>query len=216
MSTTAPQDRTAPDIRTARPADIDDTARVLAEAFADDPVLAGFVPAGARRSERRALLFAAMMRSGPLAAGTVDVAVDARGRILGAAVWERPGGVPTGRLLAQAPAFLGALGVRGALRAVGHLRALRRARPGLPHWYLAEVGVGAAARGLGVGSALLRHGLARVDAAGGAAYLESSTERNRALYRRSAFLELGTLPAVADARPAAMWRPAGMLRPAGA
>jgi len=216
MSTAAPRPPASPAIRTARPADVDDAARVLAEAFADDPVLAFFVPAGARRPERLALLFAAMMRSGPLAAGTVDVAVDAGGRILGAAVWERPDGVPTGRLLAEAPGFLRALGVRGTLRAVGHLRALRRARPGLPHWYLAEIGVGAAARGLGVGSALLRHGLARVDAAGGAAYLESSTERNRALYRRSAFLELGALPGLAHARPAAMWRPAGMPRPAGA
>jgi len=216
MSTAAPRDPASPAVRAALPADLDDAACVLAEAFADDPVLAGFVPAGARRPERLALLFTAMMRSGPLTAGTVDVAVDATGRILGAAVWEAPGGVPTWRLLAQAPAFLRALGVRGALRAAGHLRAMRRARPGLPHWYLAEIGVGAAARGLGVGSALLAHGLARVDAAGGAAYLESSTERNRALYRRSAFLELGALPAVAHARPAAMWRPAGMPRPAGA
>ncbi|MWJ20017.1 N-acetyltransferase, partial [Clavibacter michiganensis subsp. michiganensis] len=82
-----------------------------------------------------------------------------------------------------------------------------------PHWRLAEVGVGAAARGLGVGSALLAHGLARVDADGSAVYLESSTERNRALYLRNGFAELGELAGLAGARPVAMWRSARVESP---
>ncbi|OUE23471.1 GNAT family N-acetyltransferase [Clavibacter michiganensis] len=207
MSTDRPA---APAIRTARAADLEGASAVLAEAFAEDPVMRDFLPAHGDRRARLALLFAALMRSGPLAAGTVDVAVDADGRILGAAVWEAPGGVPAHRLLLRAPLFLRALGIRGVLRAAGHLAAMHRARPGLPHWYLAEVGVGSAARGLGVGSALLAHGLARVDASSAPAYLESSTERNRALYRRAAFLELGLIPGLASSRPAAMWRPAGV------
>ncbi|RII89814.1 N-acetyltransferase, partial [Clavibacter michiganensis] len=89
-----------------------------------------------------------------------------------------------------------------------------RARPGLPHWRLAEVGMGAAARGLGVGSALLAHGLARVDADGSAAYLESSTARNRALYLRNGFAELGALTGLAGSRPVAMWRSARVDAPA--
>jgi len=205
MSTEHPS---TPVIRPARPADLEDVTRVLAEAFAEDPVLAGFVPAGPRQLERLALLFAALLRSGPLPAGTVDVAVDARGGILGAAVWEAPGGIATHRTLRQAPTFFRALGVAGALRAAVRLRTLDRARPGLPHWRLAEVGVSATARGLGVGSALLAHGLARVDADRSAAYLESSTERNRALYRRNGFAELGPLTGLAGARPVAMWRAA--------
>ncbi|UOW03389.1 GNAT family N-acetyltransferase [Clavibacter michiganensis subsp. michiganensis] len=205
--------RTAPAIRTTRAADLDDVTRVLAEAFAEDPVLAGFVPAGPRKHERLALLFAALLRSGPLPDGTVDVAVYVRGGILGAAVWEAPGGIPAHRTLRQAPTFLRALGVAGALRAATRLRTLDRARPGLPHWRLAEVGVGAAARGLGVGSALLAHGLARVDADGSAAYLESSTERNRALYLRNGFAELGELAGLAGSRPVAMWRSARVESP---
>ncbi|WP_228503634.1 GNAT family N-acetyltransferase [Clavibacter phaseoli] len=207
-------DHPAPTIRTARAADLDDVTRVLAEAFAEDPVLAGFVPAGPRQPERLALLFAALLRGGPLPDGTVDVAVDARGGILGAAVWEAPGGIPAHRTLRQAPTFLRALGVAGALRAATRLRALDRARPGLPHWRLAEVGVGMAARGLGVGSALLAHGLARVDADGSAAYLESSTARNRALYLRNGFAELGALTGLAGSRPVAMWRSARVDAPA--
>ncbi|UKF29624.1 GNAT family N-acetyltransferase [Clavibacter phaseoli] len=207
-------DHPTPTIRTARAADLDDVTRVLAEAFAEDPVLAGFVPAGPRQPERLALLFAALLRSGPLPDGTVDVAVDARGGILGAAVWEAAGGIPAHRTLRQAPTFLLALGVAGALRAATRLRTLDRARPGLPHWRLAEVGVGAAARGLGVGSALLAHGLARVDADGSAAYLESSTARNRALYLRNGFAELGELTGLAGSRPVAMWRSARVAAPA--
>jgi ribosomal protein S18 acetylase RimI-like enzyme len=200
-------------IRTARAADLDDVARVLAEAFAEDPVLAGFVPAGPRKLARLALLFAALLRSGPLPDGTVDVAIDERGGILGAAVWEAPGGIPAHRTLRQAPTFLRALGIVGSLRAAVRLRTLDRARPGLPHWRLAEIGVGAAARGLGVGSSLLAHGLARVDAAGSAAYLESSTTRNRALYLRNGFAELGELTGLAGSRPVAMWRAARVEAP---
>jgi ribosomal protein S18 acetylase RimI-like enzyme len=210
MSTDSP---TAPTIRTARAADLEGVSRVLAEAFAEDPVLAGFVPAGPRHHSRMALLFAALLRSGPLPDGTVDVAVDARGGILGAAVWEAPGGIPAHRTLRQAPTFLRALGVAGSLRAAVRLRTLDRARPGLPHWRLAEVGVGAAARGLGVGSALLAHGLARLDAEGSAAYLESSTTRNRELYRRNSFAELGELTGLAGSRPVAMWRAARVEAP---
>ena len=203
-------DHASPTIRTARAADLDDVTRVLAEAFAEDPVLAGFVPAGPRHRDRLALLFAALLRSGPLPDGTVDVAVDARGGVLGAAVWEAPGGIAAHRTLRQAPTFLRALGVMGAVRAAVRLRTLDRARPGLPHWRLAEVGVGAAARGLGVGSALLAHGLARVDGDGdgSAAYLESSTARNRALYLRNGFAELGPLTGLGVSCPVAMWRPA--------
>jgi ribosomal protein S18 acetylase RimI-like enzyme len=210
MSTDSP---TAPTIRTARAADLEGVSRVLAEAFAEDPVLAGFVPAGSRHHSRMALLFAALLRSGPLPDGTVDVAVDARGGILGAAVWEAPGGIPAHRTLRQAPTFLRALGIVGSLRAAVRLRTLDRARPGLPHWRLAEVGVSAAARGLGVGSALLAHGLARVDAEGSAAYLESSTTRNRALYLRNGFAELGELTGLAGSRPVAMWRAARVEAP---
>jgi ribosomal protein S18 acetylase RimI-like enzyme len=210
MSTDSP---TAPTIRTARAADLEGVSRVLAEAFAEDPVLAGFVPAGPRHHSRMALLFAALLRSGPLPDGTVDVAVDARGGILGAAAWEAPGGIPAHRTLRQAPTFLRALGIVGSLRAAVRLRTLDRARPGLPHWRLAEVGVGAAARGLGVGSALLAHGLARVDAEGSAAYLESSTTRNRELYRRNSFAELGELTGLAGSRPVAMWRAARVEAP---
>nr|QQZ52074.1 GNAT family N-acetyltransferase [Phenylobacterium glaciei] len=47
-----------------------------------------------------------------------------------------------------------------------------------PHAYLWFLGVRPEAQGLGVGSRMLKAGLAKVDAAGLPAYLESSNEAN--------------------------------------
>ena len=55
------------------------------------------------------------------------------------------------------------------------------------HWYLFILGTEQAAQGRGLGSALLDQVLARVDADGMPAYLESSNERNLALYGRHGF-----------------------------
>lgn len=54
-------------------------------------------------------------------------------------------------------------------------------------WELATLGVAPSARGRGMGSALLAEGLRRVDAAGGSCVLETSDERNVALYSRHGF-----------------------------
>lgn len=69
------------------------------------------------------------------------------------------------------------------------------ARPHTAHWYLYMIAVSPLARGAGVGSALLRHGLARVDAEGVAAHLESTTPASRRLYARHGFAQVAELSA---------------------
>ena len=59
--------------------------------------------------------------------------------------------------------------------------------PDEPVWYLPMIGVDPNAQGRGIGAALLRHGLARADESGVAAYLESSNPRNIPLYERHGF-----------------------------
>jgi ribosomal protein S18 acetylase RimI-like enzyme len=81
-----------------------------------------------------------------------------------------------------------------------------------PHWYLLIVAVDPELQGKGAGSALVKEGLARADAAGVPCYLETSEETNIGFYRRlgfevvaSAVLGQGGPPAWAmrrDARPA--------------
>jgi GNAT superfamily N-acetyltransferase len=75
------------------------------------------------------------------------------------------------------------------------------------HAYLAFVGVLPHRQGQGVGGALVRSRLDRLDEAGRPAYLEASSPRNAALYERLGFAHMGlplTLPEGPSLYP--MWR----------
>jgi ribosomal protein S18 acetylase RimI-like enzyme len=80
--------------------------------------------------------------------------------------------------------------------------------PTEPHWYLPMIGVDPSEQGSGCGSALLRRGLARCDADGLPAYLESTSLRNVPLYERFGFKVVGQIktknapPIVPMVRPA--------------
>ena len=81
------------------------------------------------------------------------------------------------------------------------LEQMDEVHPEEPHWYLAIIGVDPAKQGQGVGSALMRHALEGVDAAGLPAYLESSNPANISLYRRHGFevireIRVGEVPVV--------------------
>lgn len=65
--------------------------------------------------------------------------------------------------------------------------------PDEPHWYLPMIGVESHMQGQGIGAALMRHALERVDADRMPAYLESSNPRNISLYRRFGFEVVGTI-----------------------
>ncbi|MGH7946397.1 MAG: GNAT family N-acetyltransferase [Opitutaceae bacterium] len=70
---------------------------------------------------------------------------------------------------------------------------MARFHPSEPHWYLPMIGVDPARQGQGIGDQLLAHALARCDADGRPAYLESSNPRNLSLYRRHGFETLGAI-----------------------
>lgn len=200
---------------TVRPAaehEVDAAAAVVAEAFVADPVLAEFRPprSGEDRVAVLGSLFAALVRAVPRRHRALDVAVH-DGQVVGAAFWEAPRPHPGGTMafLRQVPELLRVLGLGGGLRGLRHLRRMARARPAAPHWYLAEIGVAAVARGQGVGGRLLDHALARVDGHGHHAYLESSTPDNRRLYRRHGFGDGAPITGFRAAAPVSMWRPAG-------
>ena len=71
------------------------------------------------------------------------------------------------------------------------------------------IAVAPEARGTGTGSALLRHGLERVDADGVPAHLESTSPGSRRLYERLGFEQVAVLDA--PPLPSAYW---AMTRPA--
>jgi ribosomal protein S18 acetylase RimI-like enzyme len=70
---------------------------------------------------------------------------------------------------------------------VSILEQMSAAHPKEAHWHLAFIGVDPAYQGRGIGAALLRHTLARVDEERLHAYLESSNPANVPLYRRHGF-----------------------------
>jgi len=194
-------------VETARPDEAAACARLLADVLGDDPVIRAMVPGDRDRTARLVALHVAQLRSGPLQAGSVDVArAEPGGPVLGVALWHGPGhGAPLGERLRQVPAVVRAVGLRHLSTYAAQGARYARHRPGRPHWYLEEIAVGPDARGLGVGSALLRHGLARVDAAGLPAYLEATTAASRRLYERFGFVATGPVP-VRGPRPWAMLR----------
>ena len=67
--------------------------------------------------------------------------------------------------------------------------------PKEPHWYLALLGVDPMKQGRGHGSALLDSALQRCDRDGLPAYLEASSPRNKVLYARHGFEEIGVIQA---------------------
>lgn len=164
-------------------------ADVLAKAFFDDPPFVWMLPDEKTRLARNRGVFSTVLRAEALRHGAVDVAWDGgSGRIVGGAIWFPPGTWPS-------PAFQQILALPGYARALRRrlgptsslVTAMLRVHPTTPHWYLYAIGVDPAHQGEGVGSALLRCRLKRVDQEGMAAYLESSKPENIPLYEHFGF-----------------------------
>ena len=62
-----------------------------------------------------------------------------------------------------------------------------------PHWYLPLIAADPARQGQGLGTALMEAAIARIDADGRPAYLDSSNPRNIPLYKRFGFEPIGEI-----------------------
>ncbi|WP_203337482.1 GNAT family N-acetyltransferase [Nocardioides limicola] len=182
--------------RTEHPA-----VRTLVLAFTNDPVIRWIYPDAGRYLAHFPEV-ATLLGAAAFEAGTVDHTSDGSG----AALWVPPNSPAdpeaAGELLARsvAPERLEVM--------FAFLGQVDEFHPTTPHWYLPFIGVDPRHQGRGVGSALLRTALARVDGDGVGAYLEASSEGNRALYERHGFQVQGEIR-VADSPPLwPMWRPA--------
>lgn len=83
-----------------------------------------------------------------------------------------------------------------------------------PHWYLPLIAVDPARQGQGLGDKLMAHALARCDADGLPAYLESSNPRNLSFYERHGFTVLGRIQAGSSPTLVPMLRKPRPRRPA--
>jgi GNAT superfamily N-acetyltransferase len=175
---------------------------MLARAFDDDPFACWIWPPE-RRSPRALPRFYTWRVRSLIGQGETWTTDDHAG----AAVWALPGSwrpSPVAQLdmLRIVPTIESArLGeVREGLELID------RAHPARPHLYLALLGTEPGRQRTGVGSALLEPVLARCDADGVPAYLESSKRRNIGFYERHGFeaIDEVRLPGGPAAYP--MWR----------
>ena len=106
----------------------------------------------------------------------------------GAITWALPDNVfqPFSMVLRGGPNMVRAGGLRHTPTMLSALNMLesRHKTHEEPPWYLPFIGVAPSHQGKGYGGALLSHKLESLDEEGRPAYLEASTERNRALYAR--------------------------------
>lgn len=199
-------------IRVATFDDAPEVGRILAAGFSDDPVMT-WVFAEPGRHEKLETLFAFLAAEDLVPMGATYIGGEA------CAAWTPPDPEPwpdeRGARFVQtvAPVFGGEDFVR--LAALND--AMSAAHPKESHWYLGVIGTVPAWRGKGLGSALLAHALAPIDAAGLPAYLEATSERNAALYARFGFVRTGTIELPDGPSLIAMWRePAARTTPSPA
>ncbi|MCF6525947.1 GNAT family N-acetyltransferase [Streptomyces sp. JJ36] len=191
----------------APPGDTPLVGRILAAAFTDDPVTRWLFPDGTADREERLARYYALLHRHQYAPHALCERTDAA-----AAFWVPPEAqeqaVPDAAALRELPELLGE---RGTTRLHATFALVARHTPHTPHWYLAVLGTEPAARGRGHGGALLRSGLARADAAGLPACLESSQRANLPLYEHFGFTVRAELPLPHGGPPVwQMWRePAG-------
>jgi ribosomal protein S18 acetylase RimI-like enzyme len=198
-----------PVVRLATPSDADIAAETLADAFAADPVLSWILRPTVRLRHHRIramwehTIHGYLRHDKPLYVTTDS---DGRANGQGAALWAPPGTwLPSSaEQLRDLPRYAAIFGL-GALRANRFATDVMRKHPRSPsHWYLYAIGTSTSAQGRGVGSALLRDMLDRIDEEQAPAYLESSNIRNVPLYERYGFAVVEEIRLGGGGPP--MWR----------
>jgi len=181
---------------------IDTAAVTLERAFFADPMFAWIFPDPATRPAALRRLNRVPVEYG-LRYGRVTASHDAKA----VSVWVPPGpGITIPRMIRS-----GLLGVpfrtgfgpfAKFMDANDTMDKIHKKRIPEPHWYLVVVGVDPALQKRGVGSALVKEGLAHADESGCPCYLETSEERNLAFYERLGFAVLETATLGAGGPPA--------------
>lgn len=175
-------------VRQATAADRGATAALLARAFIDDPAMAYLFRKDARRAAALSRFFAMIGRADAVT-DHWSLALDSAGVPVAAATWRPPGlwQTPTPVMLRLLPQLLATFGT-ALPRALALQGQLEAHHPHAPHWYLQFAGCEPAQQGKGFGGAAIRAQLARCDAAGLPAALETATPANLGLYQALGFV----------------------------
>ncbi len=173
---------TKPLVRQAGTADIEKVAEILADGFYDDPPMTySFNGVHAIRPMMRLLAQRVYMPK-----GFVSISEDKDG----AAMWLPPGAPSPFDVLTMGLSSIVLVrhgGLTAVTRSLKFAKVMDRLHPHEPHYYLFAIATTQAARGKGVGGAVLKDGLARADQDGAITYLENSKEDNLGFYQAHGF-----------------------------
>jgi ribosomal protein S18 acetylase RimI-like enzyme len=166
---------------------LDRAVATAAGAFLPDPMITWVFPDAAGRPAGTRALMRVLVGYG-LRYGTVTASHDARA----VCVWIPPGpGITIPGLIRSGMLglpFRAGLGPFSRFMAANEVMdKIHKARVPGPHWYLFGVAVDPELHGQGIGSAIIREGLAVADRESKPCYLETSEPRNLALYKRLGF-----------------------------
>lgn len=177
-------------VRPGRARDVVPASAALAGAFEHYPWTDLTVTPN-RRAERLRSLYEAILGDLVVPHGHLWIAEDAEGSVVGAAGWLTATSDPPPDLLNAIDERVRILrGDHAADAAAAEAMVRAAAQESWPadrHWFLGAIGVSPSAQRARVGTALLQSGLAAVDEDRAAAHLETSLERNVALYQRFGF-----------------------------
>ena len=177
---------TSPTIVEVPTSDLERVIPTLVLAFGTDPMARWSLP----DPRRYIACFSAILRAFA-SRGTVHCVTDEDGGCAAAAVWMPPGVKPDEAALDQAMREGVAPAQQSEVAAVVEQMGINH--PHEPHWLLQFIGVDPVHQHRGLGSALLRHALARCDREHLPAYLESSNPANIPLYERHGFRRAGVI-----------------------
>ncbi|MEU8925805.1 hypothetical protein AB0D10_33560 [Kitasatospora sp. NPDC048545] len=211
---TVPRPAAGAAVRRARPDEAPALARLLADAFADDALMLWAFPDPDHRARVMPAFFLVHLEQ-CLAHQGVMVATDDDTGLLGAllflppGVWEDPGRADGAATRALTEAIDADRYGESARRLAAITRLQQRRHPRhRRHHYLAFIGVHPDARAAGTAEALLGAVLAEVDAAGQAAYAETSSAGGARLCGNHGFTRFGEAIALPGGGPrlAPVWR----------
>ena len=169
--------------------DLEPMAQVLAQSFAEDPLVSFILPRAKSRVKTVAKFFRAMGRLNIRAGSAFGVSDP----LEGVAVWSFPNKSSSSAGLGDLPAFLPvlfsayAMGVRRARAILNQIEANHKKHAPEPHFYLDNLGVLASSRGKGLSSRLIRPFLQMADEQKVIAYTDTVTESNVPLYEHFGF-----------------------------
>lgn len=187
--------------RHATPADAAQVAETLAGAFSDDPVMSWCWPDPVDRQEILPRIFRVAVDACLPSGGVYTTPGHAA-----AAVWLPPTAEVDDEQFAS---DLGTACGGDTERLYTLMELMDANHPHADaHHYLLAVGTRPGWQGLGIGSRMLRAGLAHCDRDGMPAYLEATSERNRRLYERHGFTVTQEFGLPDGPSVSCMWRPA--------